>query len=382
MAADLNRAQPLYATDTERFKQFLTAQGSIRGLPGTMLLTHDGTVTDRADILAGATFPMPPPAAIGDADKQDAVLIAPGSKNVMGAVVKLNAFDDRYLFVVRPFDPKIATYLRETQEGAREYKALEDVRGNVQIAFGLMYLVIALIMLLAAIWIGIAFANRLVEPIRLLINAADQVARGNLYVRVPEGSGTGDLVSLGHTFNNMTDTLRSQRNELLGANDLLDSRRRFMEAVLSGVSTGVIGIDEEGKITVLNPVAERLIGGNAPLAQPLTELVPELAPFLSDAMTGRVRLVQGQLKLDRSGRERNITVRVTSEQSAMNEHGYVVTLDDIAELVSAQRSSAWADVARRIAHEIKNPLTPIQLSAERIRRKYGRVITEDREVFD
>ena len=382
MAADLNRAQPLYTTDPERFKQFITAQGSIRGLPGTMLLTHDGTVTDRADILAGATFPMPPPPAIADADKQDAVLIAPGSKNVMGAVVKLNAYDDRYLFVVRPFDPKIATYLRETQEGAREYKALEDVRGNVQIAFGLMYLIIALIMLLAAIWIGIAFANRLVEPIRRLINAADQVARGNLYVRVPEAAGTGDLVSLGQTFNNMTDTLRSQRNDLLGANDLLDSRRRFMEAVLSGVSTGVIGIDEEGKITVLNPVAERLIGEASPLDQVLIELVPELAPFVSDAMTGRIRLVQGQLTLNRGGRERNITVRVTSEQSAMNEHGYVVTLDDITELVSAQRSSAWADVARRIAHEIKNPLTPIQLSAERIRRKYGRVITEDREVFE
>jgi two-component system nitrogen regulation sensor histidine kinase NtrY len=189
---------------------------------------------------------------------------------------------------------------------------------------------------------------------------------------------------LGDTFNNMTDTLRSQRNDLLSANDLLDSRRRFMEAVLSGVSTGVIGIDEAGAVTVLNPFAERLLAARetAPIGKPLAEIVPELAPYLADALAGRSRLVQGQITLVRDGRERNVNVRVTSEQSSMREHGYVVTLDDITELVLAQRTSAWADVARRIAHEIKNPLTPIQLSAERIRRKYGRVITEDREVFD
>jgi two-component system nitrogen regulation sensor histidine kinase NtrY len=145
----------------------------------------------------------------------------------------------------------------------------------------------------------------------------------------------------------------------------------------------VIGVDEEGRVTVLNPFAERLVKPDeTPVGRLLAELVPELAPFLADAVTGRARLVQGQIVLVRDGRERNVTVRVTSEQASMREHGYVVTLDDITELVLAQRTSAWADVARRIAHEIKNPLTPIQLSAERIRRKYGKVITEDREVFD
>ena len=157
-----------------------------------------------------------------------------------------------------------------------------------------------------------------------------------------------------------------------------------MEAVLSGVSTGVIGVDEAGAVTVLNPFAERLLAARetAPIGKPLAEIVPELAPYLADALAGRARLVQGQITLVRDGRERNVNVRVTSEQSSMREHGYVVTLDDITELVVAQRTSAWADVARRIAHEIKNPLTPIQLSAERIRRKYGKVIAEDREVFD
>jgi two-component system nitrogen regulation sensor histidine kinase NtrY len=384
MAADVNRAQPVYVTDPERFVQYLKAQGTIRGLPGAMLMTKQREVTDRADILIGVDFPLPPQDAVNDADTEEAVVIAPGSKNVMGAVVKLSAYEDRYLFVARPFDVKVAQYLRETQEGATQYRALEERRFGVQVAFALMFVTIALVVLLAAIWIGLAFANRLVEPIRRLINAADQVSAGNLYVRVPVESKTGDLASLGDTFNNMTDTLRSQRNDLLSANDLLDSRRRFMEAVLSGVSTGVIGIDEAGAVTVLNPFAERLLAARetAPIGKPLAEIVPELAPYLADALAGRSRLVQGQITLVRDGRERNVNVRVTSEQSSMREHGYVVTLDDITELVLAQRTSAWADVARRIAHEIKNPLTPIQLSAERIRRKYGRVITEDREVFD
>jgi two-component system nitrogen regulation sensor histidine kinase NtrY len=383
MAADLNRAQPVYVTDPERFVQYLKVQGTIRGLPGAMLMTKEREVTDRADILSGVDFPLPPPDAVKDADTQEAVVIAPGSKNVMGAVVKLSSYDDRYLFVARPFDPKVAQYLRETQAGATEYRALEERRFGVQVAFALMFITIALVVLLAAIWIGLAFANRLVEPIRRLINAADQVADGNLYVRVPVEGRAGDLANLGETFNNMTDTLRNQRNDLLSANDLLDSRRRFMEAVLSGVSTAVIGVDEEGRITVLNPLAERLLGSKeSPIGRPLAELMPELSAHLSDAMSGRARLVQGQIKLVLDGRERNITVRVTSEQSSMREHGYVVTLDDITELVLAQRTSAWADVARRIAHEIKNPLTPIQLSAERIRRKYGKVIGEDREVFD
>ncbi|MDQ0393036.1 two-component system nitrogen regulation sensor histidine kinase NtrY [Labrys monachus] len=383
MAADLNRIEPIYVTDPGKFQQYLKAMATYRGLPGVMLLTHDGRITDRSDILVAPNFPLPPPPAIASADRQDAVFIEPGSRDVMGIVVKLTAYDNRYLFYIRPFDKQVSGYLRTTEESAARFQDLEATRFPTQVNFALLYAIIALNMLLAAIWIGLSFANRLVDPIRRLIAAADQVGSGNLYVRVPVAPGSGDLGKLGDTFNNMTDTLRTQRNELLGANDLLDSRRRFIEAVLSGVSTGVIGIDEEGRITVVNPLAARWIGSRqSPLGRPLAELMPELAVFLHDAMAVRSRLVQGQITLNREGRERNITVRVTSEQSNMREHGYVVTLDDITELVVAQRSSAWADVARRIAHEIKNPLTPIQLSAERIRRKYGKVIVEDREVFD
>jgi two-component system nitrogen regulation sensor histidine kinase NtrY len=181
----------------------------------------------------------------------------------------------------------------------------------------------------------------------------------------------------------MTYELRTQRDDIVRARDLIDQRRLFTEAVLAGASAGVIGVDAEGRIGILNRSAERLIGHPEAeaLGKPLAEIVPELAELFTTAQTGSQRLVQGQVTISRGNRERNLSVRVTSEQSAESDHGYVVTLDDITDLVSAQRTSAWADIARRIAHEIKNPLTPIQLSAERLRRKYGKSITEDPAVF-
>ena len=253
----------------------------------------------------------------------------------------------------------------------------------MQIAFAVVYAVIALIVLFSAVWIGLNFANYLVAPIRRLIGAAQVVSTGNLYVQVPTRRSEGDLAQLGESFNKMTQDLRTQRDDIVRARDLIDSRRRFTEAVLAGASAGVIGVDAEGRIGILNRSAERLIGHTEAeaLGKPLDEIVPELAELFTTAQSGSQRLVQGQVTISRGNRERNLSVRVTSEQSAESDHGYVVTLDDITELVSAQRTSAWADIARRIAHEIKNPLTPIQLSAERLRRKYGKSITEDPAVF-
>ncbi|MET0923693.1 MAG: ATP-binding protein, partial [Xanthobacteraceae bacterium] len=243
--------------------------------------------------------------------------------------------------------------------------------------------VIALTVLLSAAWLGLNFANRLVAPIRRLIGAANIVSTGNLYVQVPIQRSEGDLAQLGETFNKMTSELRTQRDDITRTRDLIDQRRRFTEAVLAGASAGVIGVDAAGRISILNRSAERLIGQSQAEAagRLLTDIVLELKDIFAIAQTGAQRLVQDQVTINREGRERNLSVRVTTEQSGDPEHGYVVTLDDITELVLAQRTSAWADVARRIAHEIKNPLTPIQLSAERLRRKYGRSITDDPAVF-
>jgi two-component system nitrogen regulation sensor histidine kinase NtrY len=318
------------------------------------------------------------------AKKGQVIVIAPGQTNLVGALKSLQNFNDTFLYVVRPVNARVLQQLRATRANVTEYQLLEQRRAGVQVAFGLMYVAIALTLLLSAIWIGMWFANRLVAPIRQLMGAAQQISEGNLGVNVDVRPGDGDLAVLGSTFNTMTSELKSQHDELVGANMKLDERRRFMEAVLSGVTAGVVGVDADGTITLVNRSAETLLDMKEAdlIGQPLAKVVPEFGSVLKRARKQGRRLVTDQVTQRRRGSERNFAVRVTTEGRDNEVQGFVVTFDDMTELVSAQRSTAWADVARRIAHEIKNPLTPIQLSAERIRRKYGDSITKDREVFD
>jgi two-component system, NtrC family, nitrogen regulation sensor histidine kinase NtrY len=382
MGADISRTKPFVEQKPDSLRQLLTAQAALRRLSSAMLMDADQHVVDRAQVGLVGEFIVPTREALaGTSENQPKMMLA---ANYVAAVVKLRGFDNTYLFVTRILDPLVVANLRQTQVSIREYANNEARRLSVQIAFGLMYTVMALTVLLSAVWIGLNFANRLVDPIRRLIAAANVVSTGNLYVQVPVGRSQGDIAQLGTTFNKMTQELRTQRDDIVRARDLIDSRRRFTEAVLSGASAGVIGIDAAGQINILNRSAEKLIACSetAALGHAITEIVPELAEMVATARATPQRLVQGQVTITRGGRERTISVRVTSEQSAGPEHGYVFTLDDITELVSAQRTSAWADVARRIAHEIKNPLTPIQLSAERLRRKYGSRIVEDKAIFE
>ena len=382
-AIELARAKPLFDQNREQFHQFLTAQAGIRGLPAIEMLDKDLNVVDKADVPISQTFVKPPREALASVDDTEPQLGLFLESNYVAAVIKLRVYSDTYLYVARLLDPQVVAQLRATQEGVNQFAQIQAQRLGVQIAFALMYTVIALIVLLSAVWIGLNFANYLVAPIRRLISAAQVVSTGNLYVQVPTRRSEGDLAQLGETFNKMTHELRTQRDDIVRARDLIDSRRRFTEAVLAGASAGVIGVDAESRISILNRSAEGLIGHAEAeaLGRQLDEIAPELTHLVTTARTGMQRLVQGQVTINRSGRERNLSVRVTSEQSGDTERGYVVTLDDITDLVTAQRTSAWADIARRIAHEIKNPLTPIQLSAERLRRKYGSVIKEDAAVF-
>jgi two-component system nitrogen regulation sensor histidine kinase NtrY len=383
MAAEISRLQPMFNENRERFRQILTAQAAIRGIPAAMMVRGDHTLVERAEINVGREFVVPPTLDLRRASAEAPILSLAESGDYLHAVIPLQNYEDMFLYMVRPIDPQVIQYLRQTQESVVEYQSLEARRFGVQVAFALMYAVIALILLLSAVWLGLNFANRLVAPIRRLITAADLVASGNLFVQVPVRRSEGDLGSLGDSFNAMTQELRSQRDDIIRARDQIDARRRFTEAVLAGVGAGVIGLNPEGRINILNRSAERLIGQSedAVIGQPVSEIIPEIADLIEHAREG-IQRVQGTVTLTREGRERTINVRVTTEASPDAEHGYVITLDDITELVSAQRTSAWADVARRIAHEIKNPLTPIQLSAERLRRKFGKTLTEDREIFE
>jgi two-component system nitrogen regulation sensor histidine kinase NtrY len=384
IAFDLSRGHTLFEKDPQRLQQFLNFQASSRGLAAATVFDGDLNVIERAAVPIDQVFPLPPREALAAMNDNEPQIVLLPDTNYVAAVIKLRDYSkESYLFIARLLDPRVLPQLKATQAGVNEYAELASRRLGVQVAFALMYTVIALIVLLSAVWIGLDFANRLVAPIRRLIGAANIVSTGNLFVRVPVRQSEGELANLGETFNRMTQELRTQHDDIVRARDTIDSRRRFTEAVLAGASAGVIGIDEHGQVSILNRSAEKLIGHteSAVLGRPAVDILPELAGVMAQAQAGE-RVIQDQITINRGGRERILSVRVTSEQSADSEHGYVVTLDDITELVSAQRTSAWADVARRIAHEIKNPLTPIQLSAERLRRKYGKLIVEDREIFE
>jgi two-component system nitrogen regulation sensor histidine kinase NtrY len=386
MAGDITRApvRRLYDLDPKSFQELLTASAVSRNLPSAIVIDKNRNILAAADTGIQLAFAPPPSELLSNVKESEPEISVIPEENYVAAVIRLRAFTDTFLFVARPLDPGVVAQLRQTETGVAEYAAIESRRLGIQVSFALMFAVIALTILMASVLIGLNFANWLVAPIRRLMSAANIVSTGDLHVQVPVHKSEGDLAQLGETFNKMTQELRTQRDELVNASDLIDSRRRFIEAVLSSASAGIIGVDASGSVGILNRSAEKLIGHaeSETLDHPLSDVLPELDEMMKAARDGTQRLVQGQITITRDGHERNLSVRVSAEQTSHSRDSYIITLDDITELVSAQRTSAWADVARRIAHEIKNPLTPIQLSAERIRRKFGKVITEDKAIFE
>ena len=381
---DANRT--LYGLDRTGFRALMTQQARGRGLDHAALIRADGSVIMQAETDADFPMPAPPIQTVQTAADGLPVLIEPRVRNIIGGIVKLREIDDAYLYTIRTLDEQVIRARQIVRANTDEYRALENNRLPTQLAFALAYLGLTLIIVLSAIWTGIAVADRIVRPIRQLIGAADEVSTGNLDVAVPVRRSDGDVASLAETFNEMIRQLKSQRNELLSAKDVIDDRRRFTEAVLSGVTAGVIGVGQDGTISMVNRSAEEMmtIRSASVLGRSLSEVLPHVGRVFEIGRTLGRPVHREQVTFYRNGAERTFNVQVTTEEGGAEAgaRSYVVTVDDITDLVSAQRSSAWADVARRIAHEIKNPLTPIQLSAERIRRRFGKSITEDREIFD
>ena len=289
-----------------------------------------------------------------------------------------------FLVIARDVNPMILEFLRNTRQVVENYNILERDRDDIQLTFVLMYGIVAFVIISGAILIGLGTANRIVTPIGRLIGAAERVSDGDLAARVTLADDDDELASLGRAFNRMTGQLQSQRNELIESNRQAEQRRRFTEAVLSGVSAGVVGLDGHGRADIANRSALTLLSVNRDdvIGRDLGVSIPEVNDLVQQAMAHPDGRAQGHVDLIRNGKTRNMSVTVTRERASEDERGYVVTFDDITDLILAQRTSAWADVARRIAHEIKNPLTPIQLSAERLRRKYKKEITTDPEVFE
>ena len=392
-ASDLDRARVMFDADRSLFHQFFLSRAGFLGFSVAALVKSNGEIVDRVDIAknASAVIIAPPQADFEDARKGEPLCLVIDDGRSFVALRALNSYEDTFLYASRPVDPFAVDFPQQASTLIANYDGFEAYRAAIKRAFVIMYALLTMIMLLSVIWVGLDFANRLVAPIRTLIAATDQVSAGNLDVRVDVDKSQGDLAHLAAVFNNMTTELDLQQSRLIEANRLNDERREFTEAVLAGVPAAVLGVDSNGVISVLNRSAEELLvaqprsigtGASVGVGANVAQAMPEIGAFLKDAAEVFPRSIQSQITIKRAGRERTVNVRVTSAGAEPGRPNFVVTLDDITDLVTAQRSSAWADVARRIAHEIKNPLTPIQLSAERLKRKYGKLIEQDRDVFD
>ncbi len=382
MANDLGQNGAVFYMDQHALQELLAEQMYVRGLSEAAIFdpSNDQVLASHG-LLNGLGVTLPPPSAVIMARSGDVAIQDSSDGRTVSAVVGLGDLQPPSLMLVitRPVDPVILDHMRKTERVVADYKQLDHNRSGLQITFVMIFALVALLVLAAAVLVGLVLANQIVRPVSLLILAAERVREGDLGVRVPEAEREDEVSGLSRAFNRMTDQLAAQRGELMSAYSQINERRRFTEAVLSGVSAGVIGLDAEQRIELPNVAAGSLLGFDlmGAVGQRLAELVPEFGALLGLARLNPERPQTAEVQ---SGR-RTLLVRIGPEMKGAVTEGYVVTFDDITELQSAQRKAAWADVARRIAHEIKNPLTPIQLSAERMKRRFLREITSDPETF-
>lgn len=354
-----------------------------RALPKAYVIDGNRELKARGE--SSYLFWYRPPSAeeVARAAAGETVIIQDWENNEFRALLKLDSFADRYLYVSRDVDGKILGLLDETKETVALYQQLETERGSLVFEFALIYIGFALVVILAAVWAGLWLAERLARPVGRLAEAAVRVGQGDLDVKVREGGGD-EFALLARTFNEMTLQVKNQRDALIAANAATEHRRRLFDSVLSGVTAGVIGVDGQGRVEVMNAAAGALLDLDIATAagRPLVEAVPEFAEMQARLDTKRGGgVAQAELRLRRGGKERSLLVRMAA-RVADDGHleGSVVSFDDVTDLVIAQRMAAWGDVARRIAHEVKNPLTPIQLSAERLRRKFGPLVGPEERV--
>ncbi len=356
-----------------------------RGLKEAYVIDSDAALIARGDRSYLFDFEAPSKADFLIADEGDTAIIQDWQNNEFRALVRLPNYLDHYLQVSRTVDGDILTLLDETKETATLYNQLESERGKLFFDLGLIYLGFAFFVILSAIWLGLWFAERLARPVGKLAGAAQRVGAGDLTVRVKEESGDDEIAMLGRIFNRMTQQVKRQRDDLIEVNERTEKRRRLFDSVLTGVSTGVIGLNPDGQIEVLNTAASKILEINKDnvIGQELSKAVPEFSKLFKQAQDKVNPTKQDEISLTRAGDAEVLLVRITARvMDGKTLEGYVVTFDDVTDLVSAQRMAAWGDVARRIAHEIKNPLTPIQLSAERMARKFAPLVGDQSKMLE
>jgi two-component system nitrogen regulation sensor histidine kinase NtrY len=379
MAEGLNQSAPALTQRPIEFSHLLAVQASLSDFSAAYLIDRDGRILARAEIESSPPYLAPPPSAFRIADGGDVDAPVFNSTDLIRAIYRLKAFQDAYLYVARPVEHGILANLSDASGSLAAYRDTAANRGRIEAALELSYLETVFLLVVGAIWVGMAAANSISGPVARLIQAADRIAAGDLTARVSVGRGPEELGDLARSFNRMTGDLQAQQAALRKAGAEAETGRQFLDTVLSGVSAGVISLDREGRISAANRQALVLLGlpVDGAHGQPLAAAAPEFAELVAEAARyGGDAEAEFDVVRDRDTR------RLRVRASGHADGGLVLTFDDITRLVTAQRNAAWRDVARRIAHEIKNPLTPIQLSAERLRRKFRKEITADLETFD
>ena len=373
------RANPLIE-DGEMRQLLAQGQGLIqRGLREAYIINGNAEIRARGERSYLFWYEAPTSDQLDLAQTQGLTLIEDWDNDEFRALVALPPLADRYLYVTRDVDGSLLGLLDDTRATVGDYRQLEEMRSQVLLEFSLVYLGFALLLVAAAIWLGLWFASRLSRPIGLLARASEQVGQGNLDLQIPEPKTGDEIQTLGQSFNRMTRQLKTQREELIESYRVSDEQRRLFDNVLTSVTSGVIGLDAAGEIDFVNRSASRLLGLDAKgdIDALLSRVVPEFAPLFERLSGSVAETIQDEVRIIREGRAESLLVRMAVRRNADGAlEGFVVAFDDVTELVSAQRMAAWGDVARRVAHEIKNPLTPIQLSAERLRRKFGPLAPE------
>lgn len=395
MANDLNRAGAISNISGAQFEDIFRQQSYLRELPKAYILDNDMNIKARGDLSFLYGFSEPTPEQFELAKAGEVVLVQDQKNNEMRALLKLNNVLDSYLYVSRAVDGDVLKLLASTKETVEMYKTMERQRDSILINFGLLYIGFTMLIIFAAIWLGIWFADRLARPVVRLVSASEKLAGGDYDVRVREGGTNDEISTLSRTFNHMISKLKKQRDDLIQAHDDVDQRRVFIEAVLSGATAGIIGINAFGKIDLVNKTASYLLERDLEklVGEKIIAVLPEFSNILDEAYAANSTFIESEVRITVGSNIRHFMVRLTAKNAVLERQfkgierdpgtSYVITFDDMTDLVEAQRLAAWGDVARRIAHEIKNPLTPIQLSAERMRHKFTKYLNEsDKKAFE
>lgn len=381
-ASDLNEPdiRALYESSPEQFEQYLEAQARRSFFQAAYIVDETGEVLV-GSVSAAAPEYRPPDAASYAEAREDILVNVDRERRRLTALYALDGYPGAYLYAIPDISDQQFEALESAEAAITSFRTARAERGRIQLFFGLIYAETMLLVLSGAAWLGLAAAGRVVTPVGRLVQAADQIRRGDLTARVRVGREQDELAALSRAFNRMSRQLEEQRRDLLVSNKEAESRRRLIEAVLTGVSAGVISVGQDGVMTLANSSAETLLGAEPGglIGRPLREIAPDLDALSRRAQERPDEIAESQIELVTDEGGVTLNARAAAETAP---DGVVITFDDITRLIAAQRNAAWRDVARRIAHEIKNPLTPIQLSAERLRRRYRPQDEAQVEVFD